>query len=278
MTKTLYLLDGHYQIHRAFHAPLGDLRARGGQLSSPAGEPTQATYIFCRILFNLIRDRKPDYLAVAFDVSDETVFRRDLDPSYKANREASPEPLQVQTERILQIVNALGVPTLRLPGFEADDVIATVVEQLKDTDVQVYMVSRDKDLHQLICEHAVLYDTYKDEVIDAARLVEKKGYTPEQALEIQTLTGDSTDNISGVAGIGPKTALKLIDKYGSAEAVIAHADELTPKQAENVRAFADRIAVTRQLVTLRRDTPIEFDLDRLPHGSAYAAGGAPDLR
>lgn len=272
MTKTLYILDGHYQIHRAFHAPLGDLRTRGGQLTSPSGEPTQATYIFCRILFNLIRECKPDYVAVAFDVSDETVFRRDLDPNYKANREASPEPLQVQAERIAQIVSALGIPILQVPGFEADDVIATVVERLKDTDVQVYMVSRDKDLEQLISERAVLYDAHQSKVIDAARLVEKKGYTPQQALEIQTLTGDSTDNIPGITGVGPKTALKLIEKYGAAEAVIAHADELTPKQAQNVKAFAAQLPLTRQLVTLRRDTPIEFDLaacctDRLNPGA-----------
>ncbi|HNQ23208.1 MAG TPA: DNA polymerase I [Phycisphaerae bacterium] len=261
MPKTLYILDGHYQIHRAFHAPLHDVRGPGRQLASPSGEPTQATYLFCSMLFNLLRDHQPDYLAAAFDVSDETVFRRGLDPSYKANREAMPEPLIVQTERVLSIVAALGIPILRVPGFEADDVIATVVDRLRGQDLNIVIASRDKDLEQLLDEHVVLYDAMQDVRIDPRRLREMKGYTPAQAIDIQTLTGDSTDNVPGVPGIGPKTAVKLIERYGSAEAVLAHADELTPKQAENVKAFVAQLPITRQLVTLRRDVPIQFELE-----------------
>jgi DNA polymerase-1 len=254
MSKTCYLIDGHAQIYRAFYAPFRDLNA-------PNGEPTRATYVFCQMLLNLLKNRRPDYLAMVMDVSDETVFRRDLDPEYKAHRDPPPEALDVQANRIVQIINALGIPLLRIPTFEADDLLATIATQHASADLDIYLVSRDKDLEQLIGPHVHLYDATKDEVIDAARLEETKGYKPEQAVDIQTLTGDATDNVKGVPGIGPKTALKLINKFGNAQAVVENADQLTPKQRENVEAFASRLDLTRQLVTLRRDVPLEFDLE-----------------
>src|SRR5690606_26188278 len=123
-----------------------------------------------------------------------------------------------------------------------------------------YLVSRDKDLEQLITDKVKLFDPMKDEVIDAERLYETKGWRPERAIEVQALIGDSVDNVPGVKGIGPKTAAKLIEKYGTARAVIEHADELTPKQRENVLAFAPSLEISRQLLTLRDDVPFEFDL------------------
>jgi DNA polymerase-1 len=253
MSKTLYLLDGHYQIYRAFYG-------LPQQLTSPSGEPTGATHGFCSMLFSLIQKRRPDYLAMVMDVSDETVFRRELDPNYKAHRDPAPEALHVQADRIVSIFSALGVPIYRLAGFEADDLIATIVERLRDEDVCVYVVSRDKDLEQLLSDRVRLFDPSKDTEMDVAALLEAKGYTPQQAVEVQTLSGDSTDNIPGVPGIGPKTAAKLILQYGSADAVIEHADELTPKMSERVKAFAGQLPITRQLVTLRRDVPFDFRL------------------
>ncbi|HUU85374.1 MAG TPA: DNA polymerase I [Phycisphaerae bacterium] len=255
---SLYIIDGHAQIYRSYYAPFRDL-------TSPSGEPTRATYVFCSSLFNLIRERRPDYLVMALDTSDETVFRRDIDPDYKANREPPPEDLPPQADRIVSIVEAMGVPILRKPGFEADDLMATLVERLGDRGLDIYLVSKDKDLEQLLCDKlpgggAVrLYDPGKDQVTDSAALLETKGYAPELAVEIQTLTGDSTDNVPGVKGIGVKTAAKLIDKYGSADGVLKNADKLTPKQKENVLAFAEQMPITRQLVTLRRDVEFPFD-------------------
>jgi DNA polymerase-1 len=253
MPKTLYLLDGHYQIYRAFYG-------LPQQLSSPTGEPTGATHVFCSMLFSLIQKRRPDYLAMVMDVSDETVFRRDLDPNYKAHRDPAPEALHVQADRIVSILSALRVPIYRLPRFEADDLIATIVERLRDEDVRIYIVSRDKDLEQLLSDRVRLFDPGKDAEMDVAALWEAKGYTPEQAVEVQTLAGDSTDNIPGVPGVGMKTAAKLICQYGSAAAVIEHADELSPKMGERIKAFADQLPITRQLVTLRRDVPFDFEL------------------
>ncbi|MHC4610669.1 MAG: 5'-3' exonuclease, partial [Planctomycetota bacterium] len=257
--QSLYLIDGHAQIYRCYYAPF---RA----LTSPAGEPTRATHVFCATLLNLIRTRRPDYLAMAMDTSDETVFRRDIDPDYKATRQPPPEDLPPQADRIVSIVQAMNIPILRLAGFEADDLMATIVERLSDRPVDIFLISNDKDLEQLLRKgvsgggSVCMYDPGKDRLTDDGALREAKGYGPEQAVEIQTLTGDTVDNVPGVKGIGVKTAAKLISKYGSAEAVLDHADELTPKQRDNVLAFAEQMPVTRQLVTLRRDVDFPFDL------------------
>ena len=253
MPKSFYIIDGHYQIHRSYHAPFR-------QLNSPSGEPTRATHTFCQSLFNLIRTRRPDYLAMVLDVSDRTVFRCELYPEYKANREPPPEDLPLQADRIIQIVQAMDIPVYRKEGFEADDLLATIAHRLANEDVELYLVSRDKDLDQLISDRVFLFDPMKDQVLDRGKLMETKGYAPEQAVDIQTLSGDPTDNVPGVVGIGPKTAAKLVAKYGSARAVLDHATELTPKQCENVLAFADQMPITRQLVTLRRDVPFDFSL------------------
>ncbi|MHC4562483.1 MAG: DNA polymerase I [Planctomycetota bacterium] len=254
MAKTLYILDGHSQIFRAYYAPFRDL-------TSPTGEPTRAVYVFCSMLLKFIADKKPDYLAMAVDGPAAKLQRREVYADYKVTRKPTPDDFHPQAERIMQIVEAMGIPVLQVEGHEADDILATAAERFAADDLQVVLVSRDKDLDQLINPNVVLYDPMKDEVIDADSLQAAKGYTPAEAVEIQTLTGDSTDNIPGVPGIGPKTAVKLIGQYGTADAVVAHADDLTPKQRENVLAAADTLPLTRQLVTLKRDVPLTLALD-----------------
>lgn len=253
MPRTCYLIDGHAQIFRAYYAPFP-------ALSSPTGEPTKATHVFCQMLLSIMRDRKPDYLAMVLDVSDSTVFRREIYPQYKAQRDETPEDLPAQAERIVSIVEAIGIPVLRKEGFEADDILATIVRRHANADVQFYLVSKDKDLDQLLTPRVSLYDPGKDLVVTADGLFGLKGWTPAQAIDAQTLIGDTVDNVPGVRGIGEKTAAKLLQKYGTAAAVIEHAAELTPKQRENVLAFAPLAHITRQLVTLRDDVPIDFDL------------------
>ena len=253
MPKTLYIIDGHSQIYRAYYARLGNL-------TSPAGEPTRATFVFCQMLLNLIRDRRPDYLAMVLDADESKLIRRQWYPEYKAHREPPPEDLPPQERRIVSVLQAARVPLLRQEGYEADDIIATLARRLASSELQVMVVSRDKDLEQLITDHILLYDPMKDEVIDERRLVETKGWRPSQAIEAQTLIGDKVDNVPGVFGLGEKTAAKLLAQYGSAQAVVEHAGELTPKLCESVRAFAPHMELIRRLVTLCDDMTIEFDL------------------
>lgn len=251
--KTLYLIDGHAQIFRAYYAPFGNL-------TSPTGEPTRAVHVFCQTLLNLIRDKKPDYLAVVLDVGDKSTFRAKLYPDYKAHRDPPPEDFPAQERRIIQVIEAARIPILRLRGFEADDIIATLAKRHGAADFHVYMMSRDKDLDQVLSPHVSLYDPFKDEIVTHDRLIDVKGWTPAQAIDAQTLIGDGVDNVPGVPGIGPKTAAKLLQKYGSIAGVFKHAHELTPKQKENVLAFQPKAELTRTLVTLVTDVPIELDL------------------
>ncbi|MFW6155287.1 MAG: DNA polymerase I [Planctomycetota bacterium] len=271
MAETLYIIDGHSQIFRAYYAPFRDL-------ASPAGEPTRATFVFTTMLLNLIKQRRPDYLAMAMDSPRDELWRCETYPEYKAHREAAPEDLIVQIRRIEQIVRAMGIPLWRGGGQEADDYLASAAGQWASDDLDVVLVSGDKDLEQTLGEHVVLYDPAKDEILDPATLEQTKGYPPEKAVEIQTLTGDSTDNVPGVKGVGPKTAARLIAAYGSAEAVVANADKLTPKQRENILAFADRMDVTRRLVSLRTDVPLPDPLERCRWSGVPAEAVAPIFR
>ena len=268
MGRKLYVIDGHWQIFRAYYAPFRDL-------TSPTGEPTRATYVFCTWLLKLIFEHKADYLVVAADSPRETLKRTAEFPEYKAQREAAPEDLPVQIERILEIVRAMGLPLLVREGAEADDIMATLAARLGVEDVEIILVTRDKDLEQVITPNVVMFDPIKGETLDPERLVELKGYSPDQAVEIQTLCGDKVDNIPGAAGIGPKTAAKLIAQYGTAEEVIVHADEQSPKRRENLLKHAENIALTRQLVTLDKDIDIDVALEDFAFSGIRVDGVRP---
>src|SRR5256885_457547 len=252
MAKSFYIIDGHAQIFRAFYAPFREL-------SSPTGEPTKATYVFTQMLLNLIGQRKPEYLAMVIDSGDEYVFRKEIYSDYKANRQATPVDLEPQEKRILRIVKDAGIPVFAKRGFEADDVIATMNRKLCDQGWEIVVVSKDKDLRQLINDCTKLYDVQSDTFTDAARMEADCGYGPGEAIEVQTLMGDNIDNVPGIPGVGEKTAAKLIKKYGRAEAVLEHLDELTPKLRENFEKNGAFIPTTRQLVTLKNDVEFEFD-------------------
>ncbi|HWE92412.1 MAG TPA: 5'-3' exonuclease H3TH domain-containing protein, partial [Tepidisphaeraceae bacterium] len=252
MAKTFYIIDGHAQIYRAYFAPFRDL-------TSPTGEPTRATYVFTQMLLNLVNQRKPDYLAMVIDSGDDTVFRKDIFKDYKANRTSPPDDFYPQEQRILEIVRDAGIPIFAKPGFEADDLIATMAKRLCGGGYETFLVSKDKDLRQTLNDCTKMYDVQSDEILDPKTLETKYGYSPVEAIEIQTLIGDSTDNIPGIPGVGEKTAVKLVKKYGSADAVLKHLDELTPKMRENFEKYADRLITARRLVTLKDDVEIEFD-------------------
>ncbi len=259
--KTLYIIDGHAQFFRAFHA------IRTPMTSPVTKEPTNATFGFTGMLLKLFRACRPDYFAVVIDVSgDRETFRSEIFPEYKANREPAPETLGPQIERCVSMLGAIGAPVVGLPGFEADDVIATIVDRLAGTTVDgepllIRIVSKDKDLQQLLIDGRVeMYDVHTDELIDVKRLREDKGIAPEQVIDMLALMGDTVDNVPGVEGVGPKTAAQLIHEWGSLENLLAHAGEVKGKRGEKLREAAERLPLSRRLVTLERRTPIEFDL------------------
>lgn len=255
MKKRFYIIDGHAQIFRAYFAPFRDLTA-------PSGEPTKATYVFTQMLLNLIELRKPDYLAMVIDSGEEDVFRSEIYPQYKANRPPPPDDFHPQEQRILRIVKDAGIPVYEKSGYEADDLIATMADQLCQSGFEVFLVSKDKDLRQVLSDCVHLYDPQNDQVLDVSTMREKYGYGPEQAIEVQTLVGDTIDNVPGIPGIGEKTAVKLLKTYGSVEGILANVDQLTPKMRENVLAHRDKLSLSRQLVTLKRDVPFNWSIEQ----------------
>lgn len=268
MSKSFYIIDGHAHIYRAYFAPFREL-------TGPNGEPTKATYVFLQMLLGLIEQRKPDYLAMVIDAAgDRGTFRSEIYPEYKANREHRPDDFIPQEKRIIQIVKDAGIPLFAVPRVEADDVIATMAHHLGDLGFDTYLVSKDKDLRQILSECVKMYDVQGDTVMDAAAMLQKHGYAPHEAIEVQTLVGDSTDNVPGIPGVGEKTAAKLIHQYGSAQGVLDHAAELTPKLRENIVKYADRIPLSRSLVTLKRDVDFPFD----PAQCAFTGLNLPGLR
>jgi len=258
--STLYLIDGHAQFFRAFHA------IRTPMTSPVTKEPTNATFGFVGVLLKILRTQRPDYLAVAIDASgDRGTFRSEIYPEYKANRAEPPEALAPQVERCVSLLEEVETPVLGVEGVEADDTVATLVERLKAShpDLRIRIVSKDKDLMQLLEPGRVeMYDPYNDEVITAESLQEDKGVTPDQVVDMLALMGDSIDNVPGVEGVGQKTAAQLIEKWGSLDNLLAHAEEIKGKRGERLRAAAATLPLSKQLVTLRRDVPLEFDLER----------------
>jgi len=267
MAKQLYIIDGHAHIYAAYYAPMR------GQLTGPTGEPTKAVYIFTAALLGLIQRRKPDMLVVALDSKAKT-FRSDIYPEYKANRPPMPDDLPGQIGRIEQVLEAMNIPMLRVDGFEADDIIGTLARRAGGDGYNCLLCSKDKDLLQLIDEHVSMYDIKTDTLTDVAAMVEKMGVRPEQFIDCLALQGDTSDNVPGVPDVGPKTALSWIQKYGSMANLYEHVEEIKGKRGDNLRTFKDQAEMSRELVTINCDVPIEIDYDDLalkkPDGSKLA--------
>lgn len=253
MSESLYIIDGHAQIYRAYYAVTG--------LTSPSGEPTNATFGFAGMLLKLFATRKPDYIVMALDAGAEK--RIAMDANYKAQRKPMPEDMPLQIDRIVQIMEMAGIPVLKCAGQEADDVVATLVKKIRADesrrDTTIYMCSKDKDLDQLIDERTFLFDIQTGEQLDAAGLYAKKGYHPNQARDVLSLTGDTVDNIPGIPGVGPKTAAKWIQEFGSLDNLIANADKIKGKTGETFRANLHVLEQSRKLVELMFDLPCDLD-------------------
>ncbi|MGV2106243.1 DNA polymerase I [Agrobacterium vitis] len=259
----LFLVDGSGFIFRAFHALPALTRKSDGL-------PVGAVSGFCNMMWKLLTEARdtsvgvtPTHLAVIFDYSSKT-FRKDLYPEYKANRSAPPEDLVPQFGLIRQATRAFNLPCIETEGFEADDIIATYARAAEAIGADVTIVSSDKDLMQLVTANVHMYDSMKDKQIGIPDVIEKWGVPPEKMIDLQSLTGDSTDNIPGIPGIGPKTAAQLLEEYGDLETLMARASEIKQnKRRENILAGAELVKLSRQLVTLRTDVPLDMPLDAL---------------
>jgi DNA polymerase-1 len=247
--RALYLIDGSSYIYRAYYA----IR----HLSSPKGFPTNALYGFTQMLLKVLKDRKPDHIAVVFDVGRET-FRTELYPEYKANRSAMPEDLVPQIGPIKEMVRAFNIPALELRGYEADDVIATIAGDCRTRGVDIVVVTGDKDLMQIVDEGVTLLDTMKDKSTGVAEVQERFGVGPERVTDILGLAGDTSDNIPGVPGVGEKTAMKLIQDFGSLEDLLARSSEVKGKTGERLREFAEQALLSRKLATVNCEVPLEY--------------------
>jgi DNA polymerase-1 len=254
----LYVVDLSSYLLRAYHAI--------GELSSPSGEPTNATFGTVSMLERLVRERRPALLLVAMDSGRDT-FRRELYPDYKATRPPAPEDLKVQFARCQEIIEAFAIPVLKEQGVEADDLIAAAVRNARQKGLRVVIVGADKDLMQLVGDDVVMWDTMRDRVFGVPEVEERFGVRVDQLRDLLALMGDSSDNIPGVPHVGPKTARDLLVQYSTLEGVYEHLDQITKKALhQNLEQHRDKALISQKLVTLKDDSVIDFDLDALRWG------------
>lgn len=249
--KTIYLIDGSSFAYRAFYAI--------GQLSTRMGQPTNAVYGFTRILNRLIEKYNPEYLAIVFDTGKPT-FRHERYEHYKAHRKPMPDELVSQMEWIKKVVTAYNIKVIEKEGYEGDDVIATLAVNAEREGFLVYIVTGDKDMMQLVNERILILNPSKDEdiVYDSKKVTEKFGVEPAGITELLALTGDSSDNIPGVQGIGEKTASRLIKQYGGLHGILENLDKVTPKIKDALELYKDRITENIELVTVKKNVLLDI--------------------
>jgi len=249
--KTLYLIDGSAYVYRAFFAL--------PPLSNSKGLQTNAVYGFTTMLLKIIREHRPDGIAVVFDEKGPTQ-RHEAFKDYKAQRPPMPDGMQAQIPYIHRVVEAFAIPALRQPGYEADDLIGTLARKAERAGYDVVIVTGDKDMFQLLSPHVRIYDPVKDRWFGEAECRERFGVEPARVVEIMGLMGDATDNIPGVKGIGEKTAMKLIAQFGTIDELLNRLDEVTPERIKTMLAEqGEQARLSRKLATIQTDSPVEFD-------------------
>ncbi|MGB8285938.1 MAG: DNA polymerase I [Candidatus Aquirickettsiella gammari] len=254
MKKSLILVDGTSYLYRAFHAL--------PPLSNSKGEPTGAVYGVISMLRKLIKETQPEYIAVVFDAKGKT-FREELYSAYKAHRPTMPDELQQQIEPLYAIVRSLGLATIIHPGVEADDVIGTLAECALQQHLSVLISTGDKDFAQLVGEQISLVNTMTNTQLDRQGVIDKFGVSPEQITDYLSLIGDSVDNVPGIPNVGPKTAAKWLNQYGDLASLIKNADKIKGKVGENLKANLAQLPLSHQLVTIKKDVEIDFNLEQL---------------
>lgn len=257
--KPLILIDGSSYLFRAYHAL--------PPLTTTKGQATGAVKGVISMVRSLIKEYPESPIAVVFDAKGKT-FRSDIYKEYKAHRPPMPDDLRSQIEPIHEIIKAMGLPLIVEPGVEADDVIGTLAQQATASQLDTLISTGDKDLAQLVSVHVTLLNTMTKEVLDIEGVREKFGLAPEQIIDYLGLMGDKSDNIPGVPGVGPKTALKWLEEYGTVDELIAHADEIKGKAGENLREHIEQLKLSRELATIKLDVSLDFGPQDLQHSKA----------
>ncbi len=252
--KPLVLVDGSSYLYRAFYAL--------PPLTSATGEPTGAVYGVANMLRKLLKDYAPDHVAVVFDAKGKT-FRDELFEAYKANRPPMPDDLRGQVEPLLELVEAMGFPVLRIGGVEADDVIGTLARKAGEHGMDTLVSTGDKDMAQLVDGHVTLVNTMTGKTMDREGVREKFGVDPEQIVDYLALVGDTSDNIPGVPKVGPKTAAKWLNEHPTLDEIVAHADQIKGKVGESLRENLEQLKLSRELATIRCDVELEEDIAAL---------------
>ncbi len=245
---TMVLVDGSYYLFRAYHA----IR----DLTNTKGEPSGAIYGVINMIQKHLTEGGPDYFAVVFDAKGKN-FRNDLYKEYKANRPPMPDDLVTQIQPLHDLIHALGIPLLMIDDVEADDVIATLSRQAASKNIKTIVSTGDKDLAQMVNDRIHLINTMSNVYLDPEGVKEKFGVPPERIIDYLTLIGDTSDNVPGVPKVGPKTAVKWINEYGSLDEIIARADEIKGKVGENLREFLPQLPLSKQLITLKYDVELD---------------------
>ena len=257
--KTLFLLDAYALIFRSYYAFISN------PMKNSKGQNTSTAFGFTVTLDEVLKNQNPSHIAVAFDPSGPT-FRNELFPLYKANRQETPEDIRNAVPFIKKIIEAYNIPVVEAEGFEADDVIGTLSKQAEKEGFKVFMMTPDKDYNQLVSENIVLFKPRKSgndsEVLGSSEICQKFGITdPSQFIDILALWGDSSDNVPGVPGVGEKTAIKMISEYGSLDTIYENLDKFKGKLRENLENYKEQAYLSRELVTIRLDVPVQFNAD-----------------
>ncbi len=254
--KRLVLIDGHAILHRAYHAFPTTIKTHHGEI-------VNAVYGFARMLLSVLKDLHPEYVAIAFDLPKPT-FRHKEFIGYQAQRPKMDAELKNQIERVYQVVNTLNIPIFTLEGYEADDLIGTLADQARKKKIETIIVTGDKDLLQLVKSRIKIYAPgkgFSDPILFDQKKVKKElGVTPKQVVDYKALIGDSSDNYPGVPGVGPKTAIKLLDQYKNLDTIYAKVNKLKPRTAKLLTEGAESAALSKKLAEIVINVPIKLSL------------------
>ncbi len=253
MSENLFIIDGHSQLYQAYYAING--------LTTPSGQPINAVYGFTRMLRKILKEDRPRFLAITFDSKGPT-FRHLEYKEYKSNRKPTPDDLISQIPLLSDVINAYNIPIFSIQGFEADDIIGTIAKKASSENIECTIITTDKDMEQLVDRNIKVFNSRKREIRDVEKIRNEKGIEPIAFIDVLALSGDSSDNIPGVPGIGMKTALNLIRDWKSLENVLSNVDKIKgKKKQENLLKYADLAILSKRLVTINTNVPIDFNLE-----------------